>query len=75
MNVRLVLLLILVLCYLHNHIQVPENRVSVVFLGGVKPEVDSLFSVTFASGEHIGLQNVRLSGSVPQELEVYFIVL
>ena len=60
---------------LHNLIQVPENGVSVVFFRGIKPEIDSLLSITLASGEHICLQNVRLSCSVPQELKVYLIML
>jgi len=59
----------------HNLIQVPENGVSVVFFRGIKPEIDSLLSITLASGEHICLQNVRLSCSVPQELKVYLIML
>ena len=60
---------------LHNLVEIPEDRVGVVLFGGVEPEEDSLFTVTLSSGEDIGLQNVGLPCSVPQELEVYLIVL
>lgn len=60
---------------LHNLVEIPEHRVGVVLFGWVEPEEDPLFSVTLSSGEDIGLQNVRLPCSVPQELEVDLIVL
>ena len=60
---------------LHNLVEIPEHRVGVVLFGWVEPEVNPLFTVTFPSGEDIGLQNVGLPCSVPQELEVDLIVL
>lgn len=61
--------------YLHNLIHVPENRVGVEGSGGIKPQINPLFSVSLSSREHIGLQYVWLPSPVPQELKVYFVVL
>lgn len=60
---------------LHNLVHIPQNRVGMVVLGWVKPEVDPLLPVTLPTGEHIGLQDVGLVGPVPQELKVYLIML
>lgn len=60
---------------LHYLVHVPEDGVRVESLGGIEPEIDPMFSVSLASCEHIRLQNVGLPAPVPQELEVYFIML
>lgn len=60
---------------IHYLVRVPENRIRVVVFGGIKPEIYSVLSVSAASSEHICLQNVRLTCSVAQELEVYLIML
>lgn len=59
---------------LHNLVQIPEDRIRMETLSRVKPEVDPLFSVTFASSEHIGLQYIWLSCSVSQELKIYLVM-
>lgn len=49
---------------------IPEDGVGVEFEGGIEPQIDSLFPVTFAVGEYIGLNGVGLSRPVAQELEI-----
>ena len=44
-------------------------------LGGVEPEVQSLFSVSNTIDIDIGLNKVGLSCGVAQELEIKFIVI
>ena len=60
---------------LRDHVEVPEDGVGVVLLGGVEPEVDPLLAVALAAGEHVGLQDVGLPRPVAQELEVDLVVL
>ena len=52
---------------------VPENCVSVEPKRGIKPKVNSLFPVTLAMSIDIGLNRVRLTGPVPQKLEIKLI--
>ena len=59
--------------YLHDVERVPKDGVSVEVRGGIKPEIELHFTVTFTSCEHIGMENIRLSCNITQELEVYLI--
>lgn len=59
---------------LHNVLLIPKDRVSVEVGSGVEPKVDSLLPATYSIWEHIGLQNVGLSGHITQELEVNLIM-
>ena len=56
--------------YLHDVLLAPDDGVSVEVSRGVKPEIELLLSVSLPLSEHIGVQNVRVAGEVPQELEV-----
>lgn len=56
--------------YLHNVAMVPQNGVSVEVRGRVKPEVNPLLSVTLSVSVDVCLNCVRLSSTVPQELEI-----
>lgn len=55
---------------LHNMVMVPENSVKVIICSRVKPEVHSLFSIAFSICIDIGLDRVRLTRSVSQELKI-----
>lgn len=55
-------------------VEIPEDRVGVVGLGRIEPEVDTLLTVTFPAGKDVSLENIRLTGPVSQELEVYLVV-
>lgn len=61
--------------FLHDTMGTPCNRVVMEVLGRVEPETESLFSVSNTIYVNISLHQVRFSTSVPQELEVEFIVL
>lgn len=54
---------------------VPEDRVGVEVLGGVKPEVESLFPVTHPIHIHVGLDRVRFPSGVAQKLKIKFVVI
>ena len=43
-------------------------------LCGIKPEVELLLSVSLPLSVHIGVQDVRISAEVPEELEVDLIM-
>lgn len=50
---------------LHELVVIPENGVGVVVLGRVEPESMSHLPIPGSVLKHIGLNDVRLSGSVP----------
>lgn len=52
---------------------VPEYCVRVEIGSRVEPKVNSLFPVTLPMSVYIGLDSVRLPGSVPQELKVQLV--
>lgn len=58
---------------LHNMTVVPEYCVSVEVSCRIKPKVDSLFPITLSTSIDIGLDRVRLSGPIPQELKVQLV--
>lgn len=60
---------------LHNLALIPHECVGVEVLGGVEPEVQSLFSVAHTIDINIGLNQVGLPSGVAQELEIKFIVI
>lgn len=53
---------------------VPEEGVGVEVLGGVEPQPELHLPVSLPLREHIRVQRVRLSGQVPQKLEIYLVV-
>ena len=55
---------------LHDVSWVPEDGVGVEILGGIKPELELHLPVPLPLGEHIGVQSVRVSAEIPEELEV-----
>lgn len=61
--------------YLHNLALVPENGIGVEIIGGVKPEVEPLFSVANSIHINIGLHKVGFPCGVAQELEIELIVI
>ena len=42
--------------------------------GGVEPEAELHLSVALALAEDIGVKSVRLTGFIPQEFEVYLVM-
>lgn len=60
--------------YLHYYLGVPDDGVCVESQSGVEPQIELLLSATFSLREDVCVQNVGLSGDVPQELEVYLIM-
>lgn len=53
----------------------PQDGVVMEVLGGIEPEVQSLFSVAHATDIDIGLNQVGLSRGVTQELKIKFIMI
>lgn len=74
----------MILCYrsesgkwgflLHYVLGVPADGVSVEVSCGVKPEIELLLSVSLPLSEHIGMQNIRVTTKVSQELKVNLIM-
>lgn len=54
-------------------VMVPENCVSVEICSWVKPEVDPLLPIALPMSIDVGLDCIRLSSSVPQELKIKLI--
>lgn len=52
----------------------PYDGVSMEIFCGIEPEIELLLSVPFALSEDIGVDNVRVTGEVSQELEVNLIM-
>ena len=49
------------------------DGVGVEICGGIEPEMELHLTVTFTSGKDIGVDSVRLSCEITQELEVNLI--
>ena len=59
--------------YLHDALGVPKDRIGVEICSWVKPEIELLLSVALALAEHIGVNDVRITTQIAQELKVYLI--
>lgn len=59
---------------LHDVLGLPNEGVSMEVSGGVKPEVELLFSVTFALSEYVCVKNIRVTTCVSQKLKIYLIM-
>lgn len=60
--------------HLHDLVVVPEDGVGVELLGRVEPEEDPLLASAVPVGVNVRLQDDRLPGLVPEELEIEFVV-
>lgn len=60
--------------YLHNVLVIPKNGVVMEISSWVKPKVELHLSVANSFTKHIGVNNVRISTCVSQELKVYLIM-
>lgn len=60
---------------LHNLALVPEEGVGVEVLGRVEPKAKPLLTVTYTINIHIGLDCVRFTGGVAEELKIKLIVI
>lgn len=58
---------------LHNMLMVPENCVEVEVCSRIKPQVNSLFSITLSMSKDICLNRVRLPCPVPQKFKIKLI--
>ena len=56
--------------YVHDVLGSPGDGVSVEVTGGVEPEVELLLPVALPLSEYIGVEDIRISTYVSQELEV-----
>lgn len=59
---------------LHDALRVPQDGVGVEVLGGVEPEIELLFSVTFSLREYVRVEDVWVATQVTKKLEVDFVV-
>lgn len=50
--------------YLHDVLGLPDDRVSVEVLGGIKPEVELLLSVPFTLCKDVCVESVRVTAHV-----------
>lgn len=57
----------------HNMCRIPEKGICVKICSWIKPEVKLLLSVTLALSVHIGMNYVRITTQIPQELKIYLI--
>lgn len=55
---------------LHNMLMVPENCVEVEVCSRIKPQVNSLFSITLSMSKDICLNRVRLPCPIPQKFKI-----
>lgn len=54
--------------------RIPQDGIGVEILGGVEPEIELLLSVPLTLGEHVGVQDVRVSAQVAEKLEIDFVM-
>lgn len=59
--------------YIHNAPRVPKNGICVEVGSWVKPKMELLLSIALALAIHIGVDGVRITTQVTQELEIYLI--
>lgn len=52
----------------------PKDGIAMEVLGGVKPQAESLFSIAHTINVDIGLEQIRFTGCVTQELEIKFMM-
>lgn len=60
---------------LHYSLWSPKDGVSVEIGSGIKPDTELLLSVALPLRVHICVYRVRIAAQVPQELEIYFVVI
>lgn len=53
--------------------RIPEKGVGVKICSWVEPEVELLLPITLALGVHVGMNDVRITTQIAQELKVYLI--
>lgn len=60
---------------LHNSLGRPKEGVSMEISGWIEPQAKLLLSVSLPLSVHICMHGVRLPTQIPQELEVYLVVI
>lgn len=60
---------------LQNLMKIPKDRISVKVLSGIKPQLNSLFSVVKSIYIYICLNNIWLSIHITKEFKVYLITI
>lgn len=60
---------------LHNSSWSPKDRVRVEIRSGIEPQAKLLLSVPLPLRVHIRMYRVRIAAQIPQELEIYLVVI
>lgn len=60
--------------YLHDALRIPKNGICVEVFGGVEPQIELLFPVTFPLCEYVCMKNIRITTQVTQKFKIYLIM-